>query len=119
MDIHHRLCTCVLPVLCRLVHRLDRGTSGALILARTRDAATRLSRAFRQASALLAHASSAAGAGDKEHAGSGSPRHDLLCMTRHPTAQGQAAYSLGDLGWTRPLSMHIGSDMTVSAPNYR
>ncbi|CAL5224831.1 g7583 [Coccomyxa viridis] len=44
----------------RLVHRLDRGTSGALILARSRDAATRLSRAFRQASASLADACAAA-----------------------------------------------------------
>ncbi len=45
---------------CRLVHRLDRGTSGALILARSRGAATRLSRAFRQASASLADACAAA-----------------------------------------------------------
>lgn len=33
---------------CRLVHRLDRDTSGAIILARTLDASSWLSSAFRQ-----------------------------------------------------------------------
>ena len=51
------------------MHRLDRNTSGALVLARSRSAATRLSHAFRQASAALACERAAALPADQEVAG--------------------------------------------------
>ena len=69
----------------RLVHRLDRNTSGAILVARSADGASWLSRALRQpAEAMQRGRTGADGSGNGSPTSGDNPRQDSLARSSVP-----------------------------------